>query len=137
MEVIEFDCIAQNEGEKIRCLFILVTSRWLTMGTIVIILVAPFKEYRDALFEQFCKNTEGSVTQRQLSRRHHLLLTLPLQQEVATEAALTLVADAVVLAVHTHGVLLCGPLGHPFLNLFEKQRQRSAPQTQQWEQKGW
>lgn len=111
---------------------------WLTVeSTKVIFLAAPFEEYCDALFEEFCKNTEGPATRRQLSGRHHSLLTLPLQQEVATEAALTLVADAVVLAVHTHGVLLCGPLGNPFLNLFEKQRQRSAPQTQHWEQKGW
>lgn len=44
----------------------------------------------------------------------YLLLTLPLQQEVATEAALTLIPKTVVLTAHTHSIVLsrafCGPL---------------------------
>lgn len=44
------------------------------------------------------------------------LFTLSLQQEVATEAALTFVPYAVVLAIHTHGIIFCGTLRNPFLN---------------------
>lgn len=56
------------------------------------------------------------------SRRHHSLLALPLQQEVATKAALTLVPHTVVLATHTHGILFCGTLRHPVLNLMKGKR---------------
>lgn len=51
------------------------------------------------------------------SRGRYSLLTLPLQQEVTTEAALALVPDAVVTATHTHRALLAGALGHPALDL--------------------
>lgn len=50
-----------------------------------------------------------------------LLFTFPLQQEVATEAALTLVSHTVVLAVHTHSVFFCGTLRNPGFNL-ERER---------------
>lgn len=42
---------------------------------------------------------------------------LPVQEEVAVEAALTFVAIAVILAVHTHGFVLTRTFGHPVLNL--------------------
>lgn len=45
------------------------------------------------------------------------LFTLPQQQEVASEAVVTLVAHAVVLAVHTDHVILRGALGNPLDNL--------------------
>lgn len=57
-----------------------------------------------------------------LSSKHYSLVTLSLQQEVATEAALTLVPHTVVLAIHTHSILFCGTLRHPVLNLLEGQR---------------
>lgn len=47
------------------------------------------------------------------------LFTLLLQQEEAAEAALTLVSNAVVLAVDAHGALLGGTLRHPVLDLME------------------
>lgn len=50
------------------------------------------------------------------------LLTLPLQQKVATEAALTLVPHTVVLAIHTHSILFCWTLRHPVLNAVGVQR---------------
>lgn len=60
---------------------------------------------------------------RLLSGKHYSLVTFPLQQEVATEAALTLVPHAVVLAIHTHSTLFCGTLSHPVLNLIKRQRE--------------
>lgn len=69
---------------------------------------------------------EGMWICWQSSRQHYSLHTNPLQQEVAAEAALTLVPNTVVLAVHTHSVLLRRTLRHPFLNLLEKRRQISS-----------
>lgn len=60
-----------------------------------------------------------------MSGNHYSLLTLPLQQEVATEAAFALVPHAVVLAIHAHSVLFCGPLRHQILNLLEGQKKDS------------
>lgn len=51
------------------------------------------------------------------------LVTLPMQQEVAIEAALALVPLAVVLAIHTHSILFRGTLRHPVLNAVEVQRE--------------
>lgn len=56
---------------------------------------------------------------RPLRTLHYSLVTLPLQQEVATEAALTLVPHTVVLTIHTHSIFFCGTLGNPVLNLLE------------------
>lgn len=50
----------------------------------------------------------------------HLLLTLPLQQEVATEAALTLIPHTVVLTAHTHSTVLSGAFCCPLFNLRSK-----------------
>ena len=54
---------------------------------------------------------------KQNSRGRYSLLTLPLQQEEAAEAALALVPHAVVPAAHAHGALLAGALRHPGLDL--------------------
>lgn len=50
----------------------------------------------------------------------HLLLTLPLQQEVATEAALTLIPHTVVLTAHTHSIFLSRAFCCPLFNLRSK-----------------
>lgn len=58
-----------------------------------------------------------------LSSKHYSLVTFPVQQEVATEAALTLVPHAVVLAIYTHSTFFCGTLRHPVLNLIKGQKE--------------
>lgn len=63
-----------------------------------------------------------------LNRKYYSLIALPLQQEEPTEAALTLVPHAVVLAIHTHSILFCGTLRHPVLNLIKGQRQMGPPE---------
>lgn len=50
------------------------------------------------------------------------LLTLPLQQEVATKAALTPIPYAVVLTIYTYSILLCRTLRHPGLNAVRVKR---------------
>lgn len=60
-----------------------------------------------------------------LSSKHYSLVTFPVQQEVATEAALTLVPHAVVLAIYTHSTFFCGTLRHPVLNLIKVQKEKT------------
>lgn len=52
----------------------------------------------------------------------HLLGALPIQEEVAMEAALTFVPIAIILAVHTHSLVFTRTFCHPVFNL-AKERQ--------------
>lgn len=61
----------------------------------------------------------------------HSLLTLPLQQEVATEAALTLIPNTVVLTAHTHSIVLSRALCCPLFNLRSISIQRRTQALQQ------
>lgn len=47
----------------------------------------------------------------------HLLGALPIQEEVAMEAALTFVPIAIILAVHTHSLIFTRTFCHPVFNL--------------------
>lgn len=49
----------------------------------------------------------------------HLLFALALQEKVSAEAALTLIPNAVVLTVHTHGIILSRALRNPVNDLQE------------------
>lgn len=64
---------------------------------------------------------------RQVSRAKglgplHLLGALPIQEEVAVEAALTFVPIAVVPAVHTHSLVFTRTLCHPVFNLAREEQ---------------
>lgn len=50
----------------------------------------------------------------------HLLGALPVQEEVAVEAALTLVPIAIILAAHTHCLVFTRTLCHPVFNLVKE-----------------
>lgn len=55
---------------------------------------------------------------------------LPIQEEVAVQAALTFVPIAVILAVHTHSLVFTRPLCHPVFNLTkETQRDHKKGRT--------
>lgn len=47
---------------------------------------------------------------------------LPIQEEVAVQAALAFVPVAVILTVHTHSLVFTRPLGHPVVNLAKERR---------------
>ena len=64
---------------------------------------------------------------RRSQARLHLLGAFPVEEEVAVEAALTLIPVAVILAVHTHSLIFAGTLCRPVFNLAKGRQDDHKP----------